>query len=102
MQKQNHSFVYFLAWLIIGTFLGAVILLVRGDISLSLNQANISDSSAPAAVYATGRDDGFSDAVMKAAPAVVSIQSITWATDSTPISTDEELIGVESVAQVID
>jgi len=80
MPKQKHSFSYFFAWLALGTFLGVLILLIRGDITLSINPANQPTSST-----STSKTDnnqrwrrGFSEAVIKAAPAVVSIKAITW------------------------
>ncbi len=85
MLKQKLSFVYFLAWLVLGAFLGVMILLYRGDVSLLVNspdsQQNLSDSSANQAV-------SYAEAVKQAAPAVVSIQTIVWtnATDTNAIN----------------
>ncbi len=45
MQKHNHSFLYFFSWLLIGVSFGLVILLVRGDINLVINQNENSQSS---------------------------------------------------------
>ncbi|MBL4712464.1 MAG: trypsin-like peptidase domain-containing protein [Gammaproteobacteria bacterium] len=94
MQKQNFTLVYFIAWLLIGIFLGAMILLYRGDISLSIGQAvqqpqnNIIQP--PANVHKKYR--GFADAVMKAAPAVVSIQTILWSEPSVSTNSQEKII----------
>ncbi len=71
MQNQKHSIVYFLAWLSIGVVLGLSILLYRGDIRIDLNQASNTGQQ-----Y---KHSGYADAVMKAAPAVVSIQTLIWA-----------------------
>ena len=92
MQKQNHSFVYFLAWLIIGTFLGLSILLYRGDISIDINQTDGSNKTPPADADSTQDiHTGFADAVMKAVPAVVSIQTIVWKESDVPANTEEEI-----------
>jgi len=94
MQKQNHSFLYFFAWLVIGVFFGALILLYRGDISLDIKNSNtgkitVQHSTDPTAF----KYSGFSDAVMKAAPAVVSIQTTIWteAEDETKIPAQEKI-----------
>jgi Do/DeqQ family serine protease len=71
MFKQKLSFVYFLAWLVLGAFLGVMVLLYRGDVSLLLNPSN----SQQTPTYPVA---GYAEAVMKAAPAVVSIQTIVW------------------------
>ncbi|VAW54253.1 Outer membrane stress sensor protease DegS [hydrothermal vent metagenome] len=76
MSRQNHTIVYFLAWLIIGVFFGFAALLIRGDINFAINKLDISNNATISANKNTHR--GFSDAVMKAAPAVVSIQTIIW------------------------
>ncbi len=79
MQKQNHSFLYFFAWLVIGAFFGLLILLYRGDIRLDINSANTGNKTTQnTASPPEFKHRGFSDAVMKAAPAVVSIQTIIW------------------------
>jgi len=79
MQKQNHSFVYFFAWLIIGAFLGLIILLYRGDINIGIKQPNGGNDTLPATANTTQyKHSGFADAVMKAAPAVVSIETTIW------------------------
>ncbi len=93
MQKQNHSFVYFFAWLIIGLFSGLAILLFRGDISVDINQANSSNSTPPTAISPTqNKHTGFADAVKKAAPAVVSIQTIIWSKPSAEDQSDANII----------
>jgi Do/DeqQ family serine protease len=79
MQKQNHSFLYFFAWLVIGAFFGILILLYRGDIRLDINSTNTGNiTTQHTASPPEFKHRGFSDAVMKAAPAVVSIQTIIW------------------------
>lgn len=79
MLKQNHSFVYFIAWLIIGVFLGITILLFRGDITLQVNHADTAQTTtAGPAAPPVFRNTGYADAVVKAVPAVVSIQTIVW------------------------
>jgi len=97
MQKQNHSFVYFFAWLLIGVFLGLSILLFRGDISVVINQAGQPADrqivkQPPAASSTQNKHSGFAEAVKKAAPAVVSIQTIIWSEASTEESTEEKII----------
>jgi len=94
MQKQNHSFLYFFAWLVIGVFFGVLILLYRGDISLDINNSNTGKLTAQHSTEPTVfTHSGFSDAVMKAAPAVVSIQTIIWteAEDETEIPAQEKI-----------
>ena len=93
MPKQKHTFVYFIAWLVIGVFLGLIILLVRGDISLDINKYDNSISATTdTAVAAQGEHRGFSDAVVKAAPAVVSIQTIIWTEPDTENPSEEKLL----------
>ena len=93
MQKQNHSFVYFFAWLVIGLFSGLAILLFRGDISVDINQADSNNTTSPASIDATrDKHTGFADAVKKAVPAVVSIQAVSWTTPNASANTEEELI----------
>ena len=75
MLKQKLSFVYFLAWLVLGAFLGVMVLLYRGDVQLLVNpsgsQQNLANSS-------TNQVVSYAEAVKQAAPAVVSIQTIVW------------------------
>ena len=97
MQKQNHSFVYFFAWLVIGVFLGLSILLFRGDISVAFNQpGNLADrqivKQTPIINPTQKKHSGFAEAVKKAAPAVVSIQTIIWSETSTDESANEKII----------
>jgi serine protease DegS len=93
MLKQNHSFVYFFAWLIIGLFLGIIILLLRGDITLQVNQsATIANPSPVATSPAQLNNVGFSDAVIKAVPAVVSIKTVAWTESSNKDDPKESLI----------
>jgi len=79
MQKQKHTFLYFFAWLVIGVFFGLVILLYRGDIRLDFKTAAPDSIINPAPDNpSTNAYRGYADAVKKAAPAVVSIQTIIW------------------------
>lgn len=90
MQKQNHPFVYFFAWLIIGAFLGLIILLYRGDISIDINQADTSTNTPSAPSHSASSHTGFADAVMKAVPAVVSIQTTVWTESEVSADSTEE------------
>ena len=81
MLRHKHSFAYFLAWLVAGTFLGAAILFIRGDINLSINHT----ADQP------DWQQGFADAVIKAAPAVVSIQTIIWSEPENKPSSGEKI-----------
>ncbi len=90
MQNQKHSFVYFLAWLAIGAFSGLAVLLYRGDILLDLNRAN-SDITA-AENTKQYKHTGYADAVMKAAPAVVSIRTLVWTEAETDNSTNNKAL----------
>jgi len=93
MQKQNHSFVYFFAWLIIGAFLGLIILLYRGDINIGIKQPNGGNDTLPATANTTQyKHSGFADAVMKAAPAVVSIETTIWKEQELTTKTDTETV----------
>jgi serine protease DegS len=92
LRKQNHSFVYYLAWLVVGLFFGVIFLLIRGDIDISLNSGNGQDITALPTTRSSSSQRGFADAVMKAAPAVVSIKTITWKVEEPPATTDEELL----------
>jgi serine protease DegS len=81
MLKQKYPFAYFFMWLIAGAILGLIILLFHGDISITINQANPPANSAAATNNTPATQSylrGFSGAVMKAAPAVVSIQTVVW------------------------
>lgn len=96
MPKQTHSFVYFFAWLIIGVFFGLLILLLRGDIHLDINRQtspaggdSTDHAKAETSLY-THR--GYADAVMQAAPAVVSIQTIIWSESNAENQSNEKLI----------
>ena len=96
MQKQNHPFVYFFAWLIIGVFLGLSILLFRDDISVAFNQHDKAvdhktDTPARTDNYTQSKHRGFAEAVMKAAPAVVSLQTIIWSEADTEESDDNKI-----------
>ncbi|NOQ89782.1 MAG: trypsin-like serine protease [Gammaproteobacteria bacterium] len=93
MQKQNLSFVYFFAWLLIGVFFGLIVLLYRGDIQLQIilpdnNKKIVTDTEPHVATSHTG----FADAVIKAAPAVVSIQTISWSEAKTDKTDDDRII----------
>ena len=93
MQKQNHSFVYFFAWLVIGLFLGVIILLYRGDIIVQLDQAAPIPAPVPVpASTAQVRNTGYSDAVIKAVPSVVSIKIVVWTETSKNTDPKESLI----------
>ncbi|PCI07242.1 MAG: hypothetical protein COB77_05060, partial [Gammaproteobacteria bacterium] len=94
MQKQNFTLVYFIAWLLTGIILGSIILLYRGDINLTFAQSQPQQTNStdnPTDVQHNYR--GFADAVMKAAPAVVSIQTILWSEPS--INNDEDEIIIQ-------
>jgi len=91
MRKQNHPFVYFFAWLVIGAFIGLIILILRDDISLQINQKyqpHIDAATNPI----TSLRSGYAEAVMKAAPAVVSIQTINWVASDTENQDSEQII----------
>ena len=81
MPKQNHTFIYFFAWLVIGVFFGLGILLFRGDLTLDFN-SSIQNTEPFTESRSPQKHRGFSEAVMKAAPAVVSIQTIIWSEPS--------------------
>ena len=101
MQKQNLSFVYFLAWLVIGVFFGLIVLLYRGDIQLQMNPSGDNEKIVlNTELQTTEIHTGYADAVVRAAPAVVSIQTITW-TETAAGETSEEnviqkLLGIDS------
>jgi Do/DeqQ family serine protease len=93
MQKQNHTAVYYFAWLLVGLFLGFAILLFRGDISVDINQTNTSNTELNTNNFsALQQRTGYADAVMKAAPAVVSIQTINWSEPVEVTQADEIMI----------
>ena len=92
MPEKKHPILYFFAWLIVGLFLGALILLYRGDIRIDTGQARPDQTE----TITSGRGHvsehtSFADAVMKAAPAVVSIKAIQWKQPAAA-NTTEELI----------
>lgn len=89
MAKQNHSFIYFLTWLGTGVLLGLIILLLRGDIQLNVNQTKNSQTSE---ITSSNSHSSFANAVKKAAPAVVSIQAINWVAINTEQQTSKNTI----------
>ncbi len=91
MRKQNHPFVYFFAWLVIGAFIGLIILILRDDISLQINQKDQHHID-PATNPITRLRRGYAAAVMKAAPAVVSIQTINWVASDAESQVSEQII----------
>ncbi len=99
MDKKIRSFTYFIAWLVIGIFLGLLILLIRGDISLHIHYpdtdlpaATITPPPAVTKVITRPPKTSYSDAVVKAVPAVVSIKTIIWADNDATTDTDEGII----------
>jgi len=93
MSKQNHSFLYFSAWLVIGVFFGLGILIFRGDIHLDLGQSEGNSSDAVLPDQSSPRKQrGYSEAVMRAAPAVVSIQTIIWSEPTADELADKTVI----------
>ena len=67
MNNKKTIFSYFLNWGLLGLFLSLIFLLLQGTIQLSLTNKNQNAISPPLTT-------GFSQAVSRAAPAVVSIQ----------------------------
>lgn len=94
MFRKNHNFLYYFAWLVIGLFLGLSILWLRGDISITLQQAHINPIQTPISPVDSTQNKliGFATAVMKAAPAVVSIQTITWSEASIKDLDDDRIV----------
>jgi len=84
MQNQKHSFAYFIAWLSIGIISGLAILFYRGDIQLASKQSRAANNIEKIQQY---KHTGYADAVMKAAPAVVSIRTLAW----TNVETDNTI-----------
>jgi len=92
MPKQNHTFIYFFTWLVIGVFFGLAILLFRGDLILDFNPSVENNSTELFTEnHSPQKHRGFSDAVAKAAPAVVSIQTIVWSELSADEPSDETI-----------
>jgi len=90
MPKQNHTFTYFFAWLVIGVFLGLGILLFRGNLTLDFTpSADNSNAESFTESRSPQKHRGFSEAVVKAAPAVVSIQTIVWSEPSADEPNDQ-------------
>jgi len=92
MQKQNRSLAYYFAWLLLGAVCGVLILLFRGDISIDISLSDNNNSSSSYFTSAEDRHKGFADAVAKAAPAVVRIQTIVWTVDDTVAETDQKVL----------
>jgi Do/DeqQ family serine protease len=91
MKKQTHSFMYFFAWLVIGALIGLIILILQNDVSLQINpkhQPHIDPATDPI----TSLRSGYAEAVIKAAPAVVSIQTINWVASDTEGQGSEQII----------
>lgn len=84
MLKSNRSFSYFFLWMLFGLILGLVILVLRGDITIQFG----AEQTHAGFNTSNSRDvdhRGFADAVARAMPAVVSIQTIIWKEpDATP------------------
>lgn len=92
MQKQKRSLPYFLAWLLFGAVCGVLILLFRGDISIDISLSDNNNSSSAYLGSTEHRHKGFAEAVAKAAPAVVRIQTIIWTVDETAAETDQKVL----------
>ena len=88
MQKQKHSFMYFFAWLVIGALIGLIILILQNDVSLQIDQKNKPHINSAS----NSLRKGYAEAVMKAAPAVVSIQTINWVASDTESQASEQII----------
>ena len=82
---------YFFVWLIIGALIGLIILISQNDVSLQINQKYYPHTDA-ATNPSTSLRSGYADAVMKAAPAVVSIQTINWVASETENQASEQII----------
>ena len=92
MLKQKLSFVYFLAWLVLGAFLGILALLYRGDVSLLVNSPDPRENlELTQQNTATNQIASYAEAVMKAAPAVVSIQTIVWSQTVDAANPDDDI-----------
>ncbi len=96
MRSKNHSFMYFFSWLMLGCLIGFAVLLFRGDIRIDINTTDTtSGETKPVTEKPVNSDQnnhrGFADAVMKAAPAVVSIQTINWTQADKETPSDEKL-----------
>lgn len=82
---------YFFAWLVIGALIGLIILILQNDVSLQINpkhQPHIDPATDPI----TSLRSGYAEAVIKAAPAVVSIQTINWVASDTEGQGSEQII----------
>ena len=82
---------YFFAWLVIGALIGLIILILQNDVSLQINpkhQPHIDPATDPI----TSLRSGYAEAVIKAAPAVVSIQTINWVASDTEDQGSEQII----------
>lgn len=92
MSKQKLTFLDILSWLVIGILIGLAVLVVRGDIDISLNTDG-DPLDAHRDSKATGsRMEGYADAVLKAAPAVVSIHTISWIENTPTETADQQLL----------
>jgi serine protease DegS len=90
--KKGH-FIYFSAWLLVGTFIGGLILYLRGDLQLSFDVSGNDSGFAETAGYATPLPrQGFSDAVAIASPSVVSIQSTAIVVESNPTTSQQDAL----------
>jgi Do/DeqQ family serine protease len=91
MRKQNHSLSYYLTWLVLGALSGLIILLLRGDIHITLNQESDQDHATTLSVNGVNHS-GFAEAVKKAAPAVVSIITINLLEQASGDQINEKII----------
>ena len=80
---------YFFAWLVIGALIGLIILILQNDVSLQINQKDQPHNIDSAT---NSLRKGYAEAVMKAAPAVVSIQTINWVASDTESQASEQII----------
>ena len=84
MKNKNAVFSYFLNWAFLGLFLSLIFLLYQGYIELSISGQKADSGN-------IDLNSGFSQAVSRAAPAVVSIQVARLNTKATATSSEQQL-----------
>jgi serine protease DegS len=93
MSKQKLTYQDFIIWLIIGVSIGLIVLIMRGDIDIVFNADDKTGGVAGQNIITPSvRTEGYSDAVLKAAPAVVSIHTISWVENNTPADAEQQLL----------
>jgi len=92
MKSNNSSLLYYVSWLVIGLGLGALFLVWHGDIKIQ----RYSENAATAQPFPS---EGFSSAIIKAAPAVVSITTFSYVQEEDGATANEQKLSQRFLAK---